>query len=140
MSMKSWTEEGFGFPLFVNNNFDKVKAFVAERLSPSERTDVMACEDDFELSEYIADNTGSTCTAEFIAECFRETLKVNSLYGFTFDGDTDQDEMIGFRPTYSWSDDADKLSYEEALKILKDLADKLGINATPDYFTAEYWG
>ena len=100
----------------------------------------MACEDDFDLSEYIADNTGDRCTAEFIASYLRESLDINSLYGFAADGDTDQEEMIGFKPTYSWSTDADRLSKDEALKILKDLADKLGINATPDYFTAEYWG
>ncbi len=30
MSMKSWTEEGFGFNLFTEGNMDKVKDFLVD--------------------------------------------------------------------------------------------------------------
>lgn len=144
MSMRSWTEEGFGMLLFTEHNEDKVYEFL-KKYNP----ELLPTED--ELQEAL-DDGGEICYIlwEFIGEpaSWHVANIINELEGTTiFKGyapcsDTDQEEMIGVEPGYPWTmNDVDRsLTKVKIMEILNKYARILGIKEVPEYFTAEYCG
>ena len=144
MSMQNWTEYGFGVHLFTGNNDEKVYRFI-EKYRPDS---VMPyCE----FVEYLKEDDASTIFYDCNGEPASQIISyiINDLEGITVFsgywpcGDTDQEEMIGICPTYTWKmNEKDKnLTQQDAFNLLNKYARILGIDDVyPDYFAAEYCG
>ena len=148
MSMKSWTEYGYGFPLNSGDNIEAIKKFICDnaqadsvhhelRINDEEKAKIMKCEDTGEIYE-ILDKYPSCVIAEMI------NVKEGTTFfrGYPQDCDTDQEEMIGAEPMYSWqmNEKEKSLTQEQITEILEKYAGMLGISAKPDFFNAEYCG
>lgn len=134
MSWHAWTENGYGYPLFNENNLKKVLKFIADNTEYKELTD---CENEYEACDIMGQ-----CCADTIAEIINEQEQLSVFRGYTACGDTDQEEHIGLEPLYPWSlSENDRLlTKEKANQILVKYAEMLGIEETPEYFEACYCG
>ena len=145
MSMKSWTECGFGYPLYNGKNYADIGNFLAANLKDE------VSEDDLKFLADIANSGDPEWDLEDVTECpvswklaeiINEKEGLTVFKGYQHDGDTDQEEYIGIEPCYPWQmNEKDKsLSEKEFLDILSRYATLLGITEKPDYFEAEYFG
>lgn len=133
MSMKSWTEEGYGYKLY-NNNLDKIKSFIVNSNRYSEKKkEIMEAEDELDL-EIVINNPVPWEVADIIND--QENTQV--FQGYQECGDTDQEAMLGIAPQYPWADF--HMTKEKADELLKKYADILGIEEEAEYFEAEYFG
>ena len=144
MSMRSWSEEGFGFPLFNGKNERKVYHFLCDHgLFDGDQEEFLeAIEDpDGDMNDVFWEFIGEPASWRIGSEISRlEGLTV--VRGYNSCSDTDQEEMIGIEPAYPWEMNEKDLALtkEKAVSILKKYALVLGIDAEPDYFDAEYYG
>ena len=135
MSMKSWTEYGFGYPLFNDSNEGKIREFLAVNIPELSKQILKA-----DYIENVMDILDMDISCE-IAEIINRLEGKNLFYGYPNCGDTDQEEMLGISPAYPWQlKPEDMITKEEATSLLKKYADILGITDEPDYFEAEYFG
>lgn len=138
MSMKSWTEEGYGYPLYNGSNFDNIKSFIIRNKEYTNSAvieqDILDADDEFDLNDALGD------PAPWVVAEIINTIENNGVHfkGYDECGDTYQDAMLGIEPFYPW--DSRHVSKEDCNAILKKYAKELGITAEPDYFTAEYFG
>lgn len=139
MSMRSWTEDGYGYQLINTNNFDKIKQFIIDNdtkeYTEEEFEAIRESEDEWDMEGWIGDPVP-----------WRIADIINKLEGYKFlvkgyqsCGDTDQDCMIGIEPLYPWNME-EPITKEKADEILNKYAKILGIEMTPTYFEAEYFG
>lgn len=139
MSMRSWTEDGYGYQLINANNIDKIKQFIIDNdtkeYTEEELEAIRESEDEWDMEGWIGDPVP-----------WRIADIINKLEGYKFlikgyqsCGDTDQDCMIGIEPLYPWNME-EPITKEKADKILNKYAKILGIEMTPTYFEAEYFG
>ncbi len=139
MSMKSWTREGYGYQLFNENNLDDIKKFLIENgnYTEDEIQTLRTAVDEFDLQE-VTDDPVSWIIASHINA--KEGLAC-VFEGYNSCGDTDQEQMIGICPRFSWElEPENMLSRTMADEILEKYAKVLGITEKQDYFTAEYYG
>ena len=148
MSMRSWTDEGFGMLLFTGHNEDKVLGFLKQH-NPE------LFHNEEELKMLLEDGKTSSYTSYTMWDFFGEPASwlvantINKLEGTTiFRGyapcsDTDQEEMIGIEPGFPWTMNRVDLSLSTRLKateMLRKYAEILGIDEEPEYFIADYFG
>lgn len=131
MSMCSWTESGYGYPLFNGNNLNKIKKFLENDFK---EYNFEKCEDEDDLEDLLGESV-SWCVANII----NNKENVNIFTGYQACGDTDQEEMIGIRPMYPW-EMKDIILIEKADELLNKYGEILGITEKPDYFDAYYFG
>ena len=101
MSMRPWTENGYGYPLFngTPENLDAVKKCIIDNAEGPEKD---------KLNEYLADiadkyeieEVVGNCPAYNVAECLNKQLNINCIAGFASCADTGQDMMIGIVGSY----------------------------------------
>lgn len=133
MSMRSWTEDGYGYELYNGKNFDKVKEFIVQN-SEFTYEDIEEAENDYEIEDII------DCPVPWkVADIINELEGFNLFKGYRDDGDTGQKAMIGIEPKYPWMYKK-PITREEADGILAKYAEMLGITDKPDYFEAQYFG
>lgn len=134
MSWQAWTEDGYGYPLFNENNLKKVLKFIADSTSYKELID---CEDSYDAYDIMGQ-----CCADTIAEIINERENLTLFRGYTTCGETDQEEHIGAEPVYPWrlSENDRLLTKEKVNQILTKYAEVLGIEEAPYYFEAYYCG
>ena len=140
MSMKSWTEKGYGFPLFngTDEQFEQVKTFLSANCQElpivSTPEEITACKD-------ISDLDNIYDSAAYAVACaLNRSLGVDYISGYASDADTGQQEMIGIYPDFPWIVGNLPKTEEEAKTIMEKAALLLGISGKPDYFEAEYYG
>ncbi len=138
MSMRSWTEHGFGYPLLNDNNFETVKQFILDNaeLSEDERDGLINSEDQWDVREVLDENMAS------VVACIINREEGFELFDdYDEDGDTNQELMLGIRPAYPWQFLSNEMiTASKARSLLKKWGERLGITASPDYFEAEYYG
>ena len=146
MSMKSWTEPGFGFCLFNSkeDNSNSIMRFIADNSPEGTFTDeqrqALRDSNDMETFYEIADDPQA---CRVIAEIINAREGTTIVKGYASDGDTDQEEMLGIEPCYPWSmNDKDKAMTEDgAVKLLQKYGKQFnGDWENIDYFDAEYCG
>ena len=145
MSMKSWTEEGYGFSLYNGKNLENIKSFIIDNckfrldfsysFNNEEIEAIKAAEDLEDIREITSDPT-SWIVAAIIND---KEFTWSAVMGYDSCGDTDQDEMIGIAPIYPWNPNQ-TITKEKATEVLEKYAKILGIEEEPDYFEAEYYG
>lgn len=144
MSMCSWTEEGYGFPLWTGKNFKTVCDFIVahmnEPLSNEDRNvldSICKEQDEFELEMFLDDPASSR-----VAEIINEQEGTRIFRGFRECGDTNQEQYLGAEPWFPWelSENDRQLTRGDVDRILDKYAVQLGINEPPEYFTAHYFG
>ena len=139
MSMRSWSEQGYGYSLFPLNddNLQKVVDFIIEndekKYSLEDIKEMRECEDEFDLEYIIGDPV-----------CYKVTNIMNRLEGtmvfcgYLPCGDTDVESHIGICPFYPW--ECPTMTKEQADSLLEKYAKILGITEKADYFDLEYFG
>lgn len=140
MSMKSWTEPGYGFKLYNGRNLGRIKDFLVENqdvykkkpFTEGELEAIRDAEDEYDLADYFDDPIPWV-----VAEIIRYKEGVTDIKGYQDDGDTDQEAMLGIEPSYPWH--TKYRTKEECNAVLKKYADILGITEEPDFFRAEYF-
>lgn len=140
MSMRTWTEDGYGYPLFNVYNLDQIKKFIIDndlrKYTVEELLAIKSADDEFELGYCIDDPVPWK-----VADIINRLEGITVIKGYQDDGDTDQEAMIGIEPCYSWTmNENDPKTKEEADVLLNKYAEILGITVKPDYFIAEYFG
>lgn len=133
MSMRSWTEDGYGYELYNGKNFDKVKEFIVQN-SEFTYEDIEEAENDYEIEDII-----DYPVPWKIADIINELEGFNLFKGYRDDGDTGQEPMIGIEPLYPWMYKK-PITREEIDEIFAKYAEMLGITDKPDYFEAHYFG
>lgn len=149
MSMKSWTEEGYGFKLETGSNMKNIVDFVVAntkelpknteygyifKFSEEDIKNLYECESLDDLYEYTSD---PVCW--IIADIINNLEGTNFVKGYTSSAETDQPAMLGIEPVYPWQNKK-LITREVCDEILKKYAKILGITEAPDYFEAEYYG
>ncbi len=149
MSMKSWTEDGYGYILETGNNMKNIVDFIVnntKELSSNKKNgyvfnfseedikNMYKCEDLYDLTEYTDDPVPWV-----IADIINNIEGVNFVKGYQADGDTDQPAMLGITPMYPW-ENKEIITKEACTRILAKYAQILGITEEPDFFIAEYYG
>lgn len=142
MSMRSWSECGFGYKLFNGSNFDRVKKFLMDHVdvlcygSANENKSTLSkCCDEFDI-ELAIGSYPSTCVANIInsiENCF-------DFCGFDPCGDCGTDEHFGIPMSFPWDCDSKFRDKDGAIKVLKKYAEQLGIDGDPSEFDLEYFG
>ena len=144
MSMRGWTEEGFGYRLFNEHNFKQVCDFIVEhnyrpltQEELDELEEIVEERDEYNLFCFF-DNPASWRVADIINDLEGITL----MKGFQKDGNTGQETCIGLAPRQPWEmNDKDKLLTRKTAEfLLLKYATLLSIDEKPDYFVAEYFG
>lgn len=141
MSMKTWTESGFGYELFNGDNFEAVKEFCIKELEKEGKNEMVAEVKNTKKESELSDVLG-WFTSNFIAEAIARKEGINNITGYSPCGETDAPERLGIIPAYPWqlTEKAKNLSKEDCKNILKKYANELGITEEPDYFEQEYYG
>ncbi|MBR3517889.1 MAG: hypothetical protein IKM88_16020 [Lachnospiraceae bacterium] len=140
MSMKSWTEEGYGAPLLNGDNLEDVLRFVIDhsdlRYDTEKAEKLLACENEWDAND-VLDKPLPWVVAEIINRLEGTTV----FKGYQDDGDTNQEMMIGIAPAYPWQmTEKDRMTEEEATEILNKYLEEMGLDEIADYFDAEYCG
>ena len=136
MSMHSWTEEGYGYPLLNKDNLNTIKKFLIANgyIDEDYRQELMEMDNEYDIEYSFLGEP----LPNIIANIINETEGENFISGYNSDGDTNQEMMLGISPSYPWY--CKPRSREECDVILNRWAKVLGITEKPDYFTAEYFG
>ena len=158
MSMKSWSEYGYGFDLWetasdnsdVPGNFEKVKNFIILDMKEQKKRSNPKFYDHYDEKiakvekaknpDEIEEVCDSLCHYLAGAINIREGITVCS--GFMACGDTDMPERIGICQLFPWEYDerSKSLTEEDAFKMMKKYADYFGVTEDPDFFEQEYYG
>ena len=149
MSMKSWTEEGYGYRLETGSNMKNIVDFIVDNtrelqkntkngyvfnFSEEDIKNMYNCEGLFDLAEYTDDPVPWV-----IADIINNIEGTELLFkGYQDDAGTDQEAMLGIAPVYPWY--TPRYTKEKCDELLKKYADILGITEKPDFFEAEYYG
>ena len=138
--MRTWTEYGYGYPLFNGSNLPNIVRFIVEnnegRYSGETIQNMYEATDEFKLYDYTEDPVPWV-----VAETINNLEGTTVFRGYQDDGDTNQESMIGIEPCYPWTMNSnDPKTKEEANALLNKYAKILGITETPSDFTAEYFG
>ena len=144
MSMRSWTEDGFGMLLFTNHNEKHVYQFIAQHnaeLLPTENELQEALDAGEEFGDILWEYLGEPASW-YVANAINKTEGTTIFKGYASCGDTGQEEMIGAEPCYPWTmNEVDwSMTKEKVCDLLQKYADILGIDEVPEYFEAEYFG
>lgn len=144
MSMRSWTEDGFGMRLFDGDNGKEVYGFVKEyspELLPTEEELQAALDSGDDICYILWDYIGEPVSWH-IANIINKLEGTTVFKGYAPCGDTDQEEMIGIEPLYPWQiNEVDRaLTKDKAMELLNKYGRLLGIQEIPEYFNAEYCG
>ena len=146
MSWDSWTEQGFGYPLFdKKDNTESIISFILEHDktgiygTPEEIHAFMEEDECVWWEEYFG------CPISAVVASIINSLEgLSIIKGYAPCGNTDQEEMLGIEPVFPWSGGLTRkdrmLTEEKATGILKKYAKLLGITSSPGYFYAEYAG
>ena len=140
MSMKSWSEAGYGYELFNDNNWKNIVDFILRSTTrfytDEQKKEMYELEDEYELEDII-DNPVAWTVADYINKVEGLTI----FKGYQSCGDTNQEAMIGIEPCYPWNMTTnDMITQDEANELLTKYAEILGITEAPNYFEAEYFG
>ena len=139
MSMKSWTENGYGYCI-EGADLHKTVNFIIQHTNYDEDAVKELKEvNDFEEVRDITDEP----VCNILADIINELEDFGNMAGFDCDGDTDQPMMLGIEPAMPWffkKNAKSIISQEQADAILNKYAETLGITEEPDYFEAEYFG
>ena len=148
MSMQSWTEYGYGFPLNSGDNIEAIKKFICENSSieglPPEyqipedmKAGIMECDETYWIYVLL-----KVYTSSIVAAIINDKEGTTLFRGYGSCGDTDQEEMIGAEPLYPWMmNEKDMTLTEERVdEILVKYAGILGIDEEPYSFNAAYYG
>lgn len=140
MSMKNWSEDGYGFALFNVNNWKNIVDFILKNTTTNytdeQKKEMYECEDEYELEDMI-DKPVAWSVADYINKAEGTTI----FKGYQSCSDTDQETMIGIEPCYPWSMTTnDMITQDKANELLTKYAEILGITEAPNYFEAEYFG
>lgn len=146
MSMKSWTEYGYGYKLFTGDNIGKIRDFLVgnvellsvQSLTEEDIEDIRSAEDDEELEEKLEEYFDDPIPYVVAGIIQAKEGASCGIKGFRADSDTDQEAMLGIEPSYPWQ--TEYRSKEECDEVLKRYAELLGITEEPDFFDAEYYG
>lgn len=139
MSMMSWTEIGYGYPLFIDN-FDNIKEFLANHtdilgLENDVKEKIMQCDDD----EGSLENAVQEPVPWAVARVMNALENTDIFKGYQSCGNTDQDAMIGVEPLFPW-DVKHIMTQDEVNEIMEKYSELLGIYTDPDFFQAHYYG
>ncbi len=137
MSMRAWTQEGYGYHLFSGDNMEEIKDFLIknENYSKEEIQLIRDAEDEWDLQEVTDDPVSWVIAAHINA---KEGLAC-AFEGYDSCADIDHGQMIGISPKYPWEyRQEDRITREKANEILNKYAKILGIKEEPCEFTAEY--
>ena len=140
MSMKNWSESGYGYELLNDDNWKNIVDFILQNttqdFTDEQKQEMYECEDEFYLEDII-DNPVAWSIADYINKAEGMTI----FRGYQSCADTDQETMIGIEPCYPWGLTAnDMITQNEADGLLAKYAEILGITDAPNYFEAEYFG
>lgn len=141
MSMKSWSEYGFGYETDNGKNLPQIKTFLIDNLpvkeNPEQIRQIQQAEDTDEL-EMIVNNP----VPHLLASIINKKEGISLMCGFLPCSDTDAPARLGIIPAYPWdlTESDRKLTQNDAEVLLKKYAELLGITETPDFFEQEYYG
>ena len=144
MSYQHWTESCFGYPLFNNNNFNSVLAFIVSHINlvisdEEEREgfvhDIISVKNEHEFFEIAEESMAS-----YVADIMNKIEGCHDFCWFDSCGDCDTDEHIGFSRSYPWEYTPKYCKQEDAVAILKLYAIELGITGDPSYEELHYAG
>lgn len=145
MSMRIWSEYGYGFPLFDNDNYMQVIQFILQngntqysRSEISNLREIVKEKDEFLLEDFF-DEPVSWVVASIINDLEGTTV----FCGFRACADTYQEEYLGIEPKYPWalnSNDLKFTSLYDAKQLLEKYAKTLGVKTEPNHFEAGYCG
>lgn len=133
MGMRNWSEQGYGYTLFNDNNFQCIIDFWVSH-GDYDREELSKCETEYDLDEVCSDQASHAVASIIQSE-------TNIPYIFGFDRSEYSKQHIGIGPVYPWNVEAgDLISQKHVHTILKEYAHELGITENPDYFECEYFG
>ena len=140
MSTRSWSECGYGYPLFNCENSSKIKEFIIKHRYSNDK--LMADTIRNAADEYDLEDILGYPVVWIIAEIIRGLEDTNLVIGYQACGNTDTHAHIGFEPRFPWSmsEDDFRITEERATEILSKYAKELGITEKPTYFELEYFG
>ena len=145
MSMISWTENGFGFPLFNGKNIEPLARFVVQNSDYGYGEEqikeiIEDCNDgDWAVYERLFDESASWAISRII----NDKEGTSCVRGYDACGNTDQEEYLGVEPIYPWratEGDLRLKTENDAIEFLSKYATALGITEVPADFTAHYFG
>ena len=136
MSMRSWSEYGYGFALFNGNNLKNIIDFIIgnTKLDIDVKNALLDSHDEQEINDTLGEPA-----SQAISNIINDKEGILDVCGYDSCGDTDQVQMIGIAPSYPWLNQK-RMSLDEANKLLCKYAGMLGITDKPDYFEASYFG
>ena len=161
MSMRSWTEYGYGFPLYTGKNGLKILDFFAKH-----RISYFSCHKldtavkiysklkDLRLSVKDAEDPEENLLNGFedifdfhisdeIASIINHENRINGFRGFQADGDTGAEDTVMYTLSYPWqlTEKERSLSEKDLMSICEYYAAELGIPTDSiDYQNLEYYG
>ena len=157
MSMKSWSEDGYGYPLLTGDNLNAIKDFIISNkndpkvinsepetsslvrtlTAPDFEENLKACEDEYEMNDVLDEPL-----PWMIAKIINALEETTCVMGYDSCGDTNTEMHIGVSKSYPWyMNEKDKTMTEnDAKKLLEKYAKLLNITEEPDYFDLEYFG
>lgn len=147
MSMKTWTEEGYGYPLYNGENTKNIIRFLIDNKAVDseklEKLENLMKEDLPNITESDIEECINDFPAYAVGSIICKKEGLSNLMGYIACSDTDIDSHLGFFKTYPWDNMTErsrKLTQKDADKILEKYAKVLGIEEKPDYFELEYYG
>ena len=142
MSMKSWSENGYGYALnFTAEGLAKTVDFLLandeKEVYKGKEEEMRKVEDEFDLEDAIG---SPACNA--IAETINRLEGCHIVAGYVSCGDTDEDAHLGICPGFPWefTGEDKAMTKERANEIMVKYAPLLGVKEAPDYFEIEYFG
>ena len=137
--MRSWSEEGYGYPLLTADNLPNVIEFIikndTKKYTPEQIEEMRECDDEFDLEEYTDDPIPWV-----VAKIINNLENTTVFEGYLSCGDTDVDCHIGAGTIWPWTGQEKYISKEKVDEILAKYAKMLNIPHTPDFFSLEYYG
>ncbi len=135
MSFSTWSEDGYGFPLFNDKNFKNIKQFIIDNNDGFyDIEELNKAKDQDDLETVINDNISIV-----IADMINEIEDMGIFCGYS--AGEESEEMIGITPIYSWSAKPnDIITRDKADELLSKYAQKLGITEKADFFEVKYCG
>ena len=138
MSMKTWTEQGYGFE--IGNNIEKIAGFLRDHcgLGEDEYNEILKCENTEDMW-CICEINVESC----IADAINKENGLTVVCGYSID-EYDTPAMIGINPSLPWQmNDADKaLTVEKVDELFAHYKELLGadMERENDDFEMSYFG
>lgn len=139
MSMHSWSEDGFGYPVY-GDNFYKLKDFLLENITDEKiLKEIKDTESNLDIESVLLSH--DTSASEIIADAINKKENVNVFSFYAQETDGGEPEAVGIAPVYPWTITTEEMkTRDEYIAILNKYAEILGITECPDYFEREYYG